>query len=964
MAALVAAEATSIVAASAQLFNDVNKLHSRRTPRPTYKWGARWERAPSASSTKASSATLTGLWLVWRYQGDKTLDYYLKQKSFPENVAVHLSPSEVGRRPGSSKEDNFRYEGAVVRALMSQILSTLKDLHRTGVVHRDVKPSNLVLAQDCGALKLIDLGACVDLRTGHNYVPNETVMDPKYAAPERFVMPPKATPPLPPDPICSMLSPLLWMLNTPDRFDLYSAGVIFMQLCLKPLRHEAGLDTFNADLKKHKYDLDKWRRKSRIGDSEFALLDADGGAGWELARALLRPRLDKESSIWPSLGRSRPTAAKASNYRFFSSASSFNLLARSSAPRRGSQGAAAPPQTSPSSGKLGKRGGDKEREKEGGRKEKQAKEKKDSRERERVRVGAGAGANAGARALVSELGAGGGHVRAVRGAAAQHVEDVHLAHAQLAHSIARRATRTIPGSPAEMATASSRKYSNAAGRHSQRAHVAESHAARWWAQRSRPGKLETSTRHVDQRSHSGGARHVALPGGLNDHIGQPGQRPLFAFLGLEAATPVATPSHSGERHMLTVAPSGNIASRRRLQEARRQLPSGRGNGQQQAPSHLRGGARDESLLNSIPTMAKVAIPLALAIKGASAMHGSIVASYALSHTTLASLGALPLSTAAFYGFVKFVRPRLQARAAAAAAAAAASAGAPTSLTAAYAQAGGAYSSPADGVSRASPLYSAEAVPRGEEGETLKSDAMADYSGIEDLLSYYVPEDATLGDDVPGGSDDLDYPAGDMSDSDSSEMSVMERLLAQLEDIRWSDEDEEDRDEEEAEEEEEEDEEDVDEDEEGEEEEEDEEEVVEVSEATRALADMEAQMASLEASIAGNRLLVSRQQTTLVKLESLLLESTLKEYSTTSLSYDEEEESTLKGYSTTSFSYEEEEEESTLKEYSTPSLLYEEEELMLKEYSTTFLSYEEEEESTLKEYSTPSLSYEEEVFHNI
>lgn len=39
-----------------------------------------------------------------------------------------------------------------------------------GLVHRDVKPLNLILAEDEGTFKLIDLGACVDLRSGYNYV--------------------------------------------------------------------------------------------------------------------------------------------------------------------------------------------------------------------------------------------------------------------------------------------------------------------------------------------------------------------------------------------------------------------------------------------------------------------------------------------------------------------------------------------------------------------------------------------------------------------------------------------------------------------------------------------------------------------------------------------------------------------------------------------------------------------------
>lgn len=39
-----------------------------------------------------------------------------------------------------------------------------------GVVHRDLKPLNLVLCEDSGSFKFIDLGACVDIRSGFNYV--------------------------------------------------------------------------------------------------------------------------------------------------------------------------------------------------------------------------------------------------------------------------------------------------------------------------------------------------------------------------------------------------------------------------------------------------------------------------------------------------------------------------------------------------------------------------------------------------------------------------------------------------------------------------------------------------------------------------------------------------------------------------------------------------------------------------
>lgn len=63
--------------------------------------------------------------------------------------------------------------------------------------------------------------------------PEETVIDPTFAAPEHYVMP-TSTPALPPDPFCSLVSPIVWLLNTPDRFDIYSAvrALSFRSFCV------------------------------------------------------------------------------------------------------------------------------------------------------------------------------------------------------------------------------------------------------------------------------------------------------------------------------------------------------------------------------------------------------------------------------------------------------------------------------------------------------------------------------------------------------------------------------------------------------------------------------------------------------------------------------------------------------------------------------------------------------------
>ena len=69
-------------------------------------------------------------------------------------------------------------------------------LHAAGLVHRDVKPMNIIFAEDDRSFKLIDLGACADLRSGTNYVPDESILDPTYCPPEQVGLPLQAMTPL------------------------------------------------------------------------------------------------------------------------------------------------------------------------------------------------------------------------------------------------------------------------------------------------------------------------------------------------------------------------------------------------------------------------------------------------------------------------------------------------------------------------------------------------------------------------------------------------------------------------------------------------------------------------------------------------------------------------------------------------------------------------------------------------
>lgn len=235
---------------------------------------------------ESSSKKGAEYWLLWRFEGEATLADLMQSREFPYNVEA-LILREVQDLPKGLDREN-----RIIQTIMRQLLFALDGLHSTGIVHRDIKPQNIIFSEGSRAFKIIDLGAAADLRVGINYIPKEFLLDPRYAAPEQYIMSTQ-TPSAPSAPVATALSPVLWQLNLPDRFDIYSVGLIFLQMAFPGLRSDNSLIQFNRQLKRCDYDLVSWRQsvEARAGPElrkGFELLDLDGGIGWELLTSMVR----------------------------------------------------------------------------------------------------------------------------------------------------------------------------------------------------------------------------------------------------------------------------------------------------------------------------------------------------------------------------------------------------------------------------------------------------------------------------------------------------------------------------------------------------------------------------------------------------------------------------------------------------------------------------------------------------
>lgn len=89
---------------------------------------------------------------------------------------------------------------------------------------------------------------------------------------------------------------------------MYSAGIVLLQMAIPTLRSTAGLKNFNNEIRLAGYDLNKWRKSTRLRP-DLTILELDSGRGWDLATKLICER--------GSLIRGRLSAAAALRHPYF-----------------------------------------------------------------------------------------------------------------------------------------------------------------------------------------------------------------------------------------------------------------------------------------------------------------------------------------------------------------------------------------------------------------------------------------------------------------------------------------------------------------------------------------------------------------------------------------------------------------------------------------------------------------------
>ena len=191
--------------------------------------------------------------LVWRAVPGKTLDtYWNRQGGMSPMLAKTLDVQASAPVTLPSGELSY-IKVDLATKVMGESLVALRALHALGVIHRDFKPQNLMLAENelQAPLRVIDMGSAL--------LPGQSILMEDFT---EIYAPPEA-----PEPDA----------EHPEAYDVYSVGVIGLR-CLMPalVAGEAGVQTLGrvacAELPSCDYDFRAWCR-GRAEDMAAAAQD-------------------------------------------------------------------------------------------------------------------------------------------------------------------------------------------------------------------------------------------------------------------------------------------------------------------------------------------------------------------------------------------------------------------------------------------------------------------------------------------------------------------------------------------------------------------------------------------------------------------------------------------------------------------------------------------------------------------
>ena len=124
-----------------------------------------------------------------------------------------------------------RLKPGIAIAILRECLAALAALHREGIVHGDIKPSNIMVKRT-GNAKIIDIGSAFDVEN----VPTHRTCTPAYAAPEVL----ESNGATPRSDLCSLGYVLIEMLSGIPSFEGYrdTAELLYMKRVLPQKLHE------------------------------------------------------------------------------------------------------------------------------------------------------------------------------------------------------------------------------------------------------------------------------------------------------------------------------------------------------------------------------------------------------------------------------------------------------------------------------------------------------------------------------------------------------------------------------------------------------------------------------------------------------------------------------------------------------------------------------------------------------